>query len=144
MPSTRSEPTTRRHPIRIVRRGGLFLGALTVSAAIAGCGGNSAADIVRVPAHADGPAITTPDAQHNAADVSFADHVITGEQQAVAVGKLTDNNSSLPPVKALGTQVAAEGQRQISELTGFLSAWNAPTSPSRPASRTRCAAPMRR
>jgi uncharacterized protein (DUF305 family) len=124
-----SRTTTRPGLIRIVRRGALLVGAVVVSVAIAGCGDNSASDTPPNAAPApdtDSTAATTPDGPHNDADITFAEQVIPYQEQAVAMGRLTGNNSYLPQVKALGGRIATVQQQQIAELTGFLRAWNAP------------------
>ena len=107
---------------------GVTGGLLAVSLVLTACGGSNAA----APANpAPSVSYSAPaTAQHNAADVAFAQSMIPHHRDAVAMADLAADRAQDPEVKALAEQIQAAQQPEIDQLTGFLSAWGAEVSPS--------------
>ena len=107
---------------------GVTGGLLAVSLVLTACGGSNAA----APANpAPSVSYSAPaTAQHNAADVAFAQSMIPHHRDAVAMADLAADRAQDPEVKTLAEQIQAAQQPEIDQLTGFLSAWGAEVSPS--------------
>ena len=107
---------------------GVTGGLLAVSLALTACGGSNAAAPANPAPSVSSSAPAT--AQHNAADVAFAQSMIPHHRDAVAMADLAADRAQDPEVKALAEQIQAAQQPEIDQLTGFLSAWGAEISPS--------------
>jgi uncharacterized protein (DUF305 family) len=111
---------------RTSRRLGLAGGALALSLALSACGGEAAP-----PATA--PTGTTPgataqadvSAEHNDADIRFAQTMIPHHQQAVEMAEIAVDRAQNPEVKALAEQIQGAQDPEIETMTGFLEAWGA-------------------
>ena len=107
---------------------GVTGGLLAVSLVLTACGGSNAAAPANPAPSVSSSAPAT--AQHNAADVAFAQSMIPHHRDAVAMAELAADRAQDPEVKALAEQIQAAQQPEIDQLTGFLSAWGAEVSPS--------------
>ena len=107
---------------------GVTGGLLAVSLVLTACGGsNAAAPANRAPSVSSSAPAT---AQHNGADVAFAQSMIPHHRDAVVMAELAADRAQDPAVKTLAEQIQAAQQPEIDQLTGFLSAWGAEVSPS--------------
>ncbi len=94
--------------------------ALTVGAALGGCGTNTTPPSVRATS-------SPPVAQaYNQADITFAQGMIPHHAQAIAMSEMAAQRTVLPQVKDLAARVQAAQQPEIDQLRGFLRAWNTP------------------
>jgi len=66
-----------------------------------------------------------PAAQHDTADVMFAQMMIPHHQQAVAMAKLAATRASMGEVKKLATAIEGAQQPEIDKMTGWLKSWGA-------------------
>jgi uncharacterized protein (DUF305 family) len=107
---------------------GVTGGLLAASLVLTACGGSNAAAPANPAPSVSSSAPAT--AQHNAADVAFAQSMIPHHRDAVAMADLAADRAQDPEVKALAEQIQAAQQPEIDQLTGFLSAWGAEVSPS--------------
>jgi uncharacterized protein (DUF305 family) len=107
---------------------GVTGGLLAVSLVLTACGGSNAAAPANPAPSVSSSAPAT--AQHDAADVAFAQSMIPHHRDAVAMAELAADRAQDPEVKALAEQIQAAQQPEIDQLTGFLSAWGAEVSPS--------------
>ena len=107
---------------------GVTGGLLAVSLVLTACGGSNAAAPANPAPSVSSSAPAT--AQHNAADVAFAQSMIPHHRDAVAMADLAADRAQDPEVKTLAEQIQAAQQPEIDQLTGFLSAWGAEVSPS--------------
>jgi uncharacterized protein (DUF305 family) len=107
---------------------GVTGGLLAVSLVLTACGGSNAAAPANPALSVSSSAPAT--AQHDAADVAFAQSMIPHHRDAVAMAELAADRAQDPEVKALAEQIQAAQQPEIDQLTGFLSAWGAEVSPS--------------
>jgi uncharacterized protein (DUF305 family) len=106
-----------RSSIRAVGGGALVLSlALTLSA----CGG-SAAPAGEAPTSASADA----GAQHNDADVGFAQAMVPHHQQAIEMAEVALERAQDAEVRALAEQIRATHDPQLTTLTGFLESWGA-------------------
>jgi uncharacterized protein (DUF305 family) len=86
--------------------------AVLAAVALAACGSSGA--------KADG-------AGHNAADVMFAQNMITHHRQAIAMAGLAATRASSPKVKELASRIEKAQDPEITTMTGWLNAWHEPT-----------------
>jgi uncharacterized protein (DUF305 family) len=103
------------------------------AAALAGCGGSDSSGAAAPPAASSSttpaPATTTPSgvsAEHNDADLRFAQMMIPHHEQALEMAQLAAGRASAQPVKDLAEQIRAAQDPEIATLNGFLQAWGAP------------------
>jgi uncharacterized protein (DUF305 family) len=107
---------------------GVAGGLLAVSLVLTGCGGSTTtAPANPVPST---PSAAQPAAQHNDADVEFAQMMIPHHRDAVAMAELAADRAESSEVKTLAEQIQAAQQPEIDQLTGFLNAWGAEVPPS--------------
>jgi len=66
-----------------------------------------------------------PDAS-NAADVTFATHMIPHHHQAISMASMAESKASTPEVKALATRISRAQEPEITTMSGWLKAWGAP------------------
>ncbi|WP_370950204.1 DUF305 domain-containing protein [Amycolatopsis sp. cg5] len=69
----------------------------------------------------------SPEADHNQADVTFAQRMIPHHRQALAMSENLPSDSD-EPVKALARQIQAAQAPEIDRLTGWLKDWSASAS----------------
>jgi uncharacterized protein (DUF305 family) len=112
---------------RTIRRG-LALGATTLTALIIAACSNSGSD-PGMPGMDHGSMATSPaaGADHNTADVQFAQMMIAHHQQAVQMATLADTRAADPEIKALAAQIKAAQQPEITTMSGWLTGWGQPT-----------------
>ena len=103
-------------------------GLLAVSLVLTGCGGSNTTAPANPAPSVSSAAPST--AQHNDADVAFAQMMIPHHRDAVAMAELAADRAQDPEVKALAEQIQAAQQPEIDQLTGFLNAWGAEVPPS--------------
>ncbi|MBY8871664.1 DUF305 domain-containing protein [Micromonospora sp. PLK6-60] len=104
--------------------------SLTAAAFLVGCGSSddhSATGGGHGSPTATVPADSTSVAAHNAADVMFAQMMIPHHQQAVAMADLAATRATDPQVKQLAAQIKDAQAPEIATLSGWLTAWGAPT-----------------
>ena len=107
-------------------------GALALSLILSGCGGGST---TTAPASTGGatsaaaPSSASPatavSAQHNDADVAFAQMMIPHHQQAIAMAEIAVDRAQRAEVTSLAEQIRTAQGPEITQLTGFLTAWGA-------------------
>ena len=107
-------------------------GALALSLILSGCGGGST---TTAPASTGGatsaaaPSSASPatavSAQHNDADVEFAQMMIPHHQQAIAIAEIAVDRAQRAEVTSLAEQIRTAQGPEITQLTGFLTAWGA-------------------
>jgi uncharacterized protein (DUF305 family) len=101
-------------------------GVLALSVVLSACGGDATAP-------STGPTATTPtatatagvSAEHNDADIRFAQMMIPHHRQAVEMAELAVDRAENPEVKALAEQIRSAQDPEIEAMTGYLTAWGA-------------------
>lgn len=89
----------------------LIVGAVVLAA----CGGN------------DGDGTGRPAADHNAADVTFAQNMIPHHRQAVEMAGLAETQAASPEVKTLARQIRDAQAPEIATMVGWLNDWDEST-----------------
>jgi len=69
---------------------------------------------------------TQPGADHNQADVTFAQSMIPHHQQAIAMAKMAEARASNPQVKELAAAIRQAQEPEIAQLTQWLRDWGEP------------------
>jgi uncharacterized protein (DUF305 family) len=64
--------------------------------------------------------------QHNNADITFAQRMITHHQQAVEMARLAPLRAGSQSVKQCASAIEAAQQPEIDQMTAMLKSWNAP------------------
>jgi uncharacterized protein (DUF305 family) len=88
--------------------------AVVMTAAVSACGGSPAAQ---------------PPANHNSADVTFADKMIPHHRQALDMSALVPSRTTNHELIVMAKQIALEQQAQIDTLQGLLHEWGEPSAP---------------
>jgi uncharacterized protein (DUF305 family) len=104
---------------------GLAGGLLVLSLALIGCGGTTPAGTAPASSAPAGSVTAQAGAQFNDADVAFAQMMIPHHREAVEMADLAVDRAQNPEVKALAEQIRAAQEPEITQLTGFLTAWGA-------------------
>lgn len=102
--------------------------ALVTATVVGGCGSGGlspAAQPAPPPASTQAPA-----AEHNEADIRFAQQMIPHHAQAVRMAELAPTRASSADVKRLAAAIQAAQQPEIDQMTAMLSRWGAPTAAS--------------
>jgi uncharacterized protein (DUF305 family) len=108
--------------VRKITRVSLALVAATV---VGGCGAGGSSPAAQP---APPPASTQAQAaEHNEADIRFAQQMIPHHAQAVRMAELAPTRASSADVKRLAAAIQAAQQPEIDQMTAMLSRWGAPT-----------------
>ena len=107
-------------------------GAITLILALAACGDNEGATTDAGSTSTTAPS-TAPSAsgaaevsaEHNDADVAFAQTMIVHHRQAIDMADLAADRAANEEVKLLAEQISAAQGPEIQMMTGFLHAWDA-------------------
>jgi uncharacterized protein (DUF305 family) len=104
-------------------------GVLALALILTGCGGTTtSAGTAGAPSVA-APSSQSPtgavSAQHNDADVAFAQAMIPHHQQAIEMAEIATDRAQRPEVKSLAEQIRTAQGPEIAQLNGFLTAWGA-------------------
>lgn len=94
--------------------------ALTVGAALGGCGTNDTAP----SGYPTGS--QSVNRTHNQADITFTQSMIPHHAQAIAMAKTATQRANAPQVKDLAARIQAAQQPEIDQMSRWLRAWNAP------------------
>ncbi|MFR9802726.1 DUF305 domain-containing protein [Pseudonocardia sp. RS010] len=106
-----------------------LLGIATAAAAaalLAGCGGTQPASTAAPSTTAAAPSSAAVSAEHNDADVSFAQGMIVHHTQAIDMAKLATDRANNEQVKQLATKIEQAQGPEIDQMRGFLAAWGEP------------------
>ena len=111
----------------VPRRAASAIAVAAVLAFAAGCGGDndSASSGNEQPAPSATASASAAASGHNEADVEFAQGMIPHHQQAVEMAELAGTRAANPKVKELGAKIAAAQAPEITQMTGWLTAWGA-------------------
>ena len=115
---------------RTARRLAALATGAALTALLTACGGGATTDSATNAAPAAAPTVPSGSssavtAEHNDADIRFAQLMIPHHQQAVEMAELAADRADSPPVTDLAEQIRAAQDPEIATLTGFLQAWGA-------------------
>ncbi|SFO62034.1 Uncharacterized conserved protein, DUF305 family [Pseudonocardia ammonioxydans] len=106
---------------------------LVAALVLTACGGGDPAGSATPASSAPAPAgATAPgapvSAEHNQADIAFAQRMIPHHQQAVEMSKLATDRAGSDDVRRLATEIEQAQSPEMAQMRGFLAAWGAPES----------------
>ena len=106
---------------------------LTAALVLSACGGaepaGSAAPANPAPAPTSAAAPSAAvSAEHNEADIAFAQGMIPHHQQAVEMSTLAADRAGSDDVRSLATEIEQAQGPEIAQMQAFLTTWGAPTS----------------
>jgi uncharacterized protein (DUF305 family) len=84
------------------------------------------AAIALILAGCAGPTGAAVPADHNPADVTFAQGMIPHHRQAIEMSRLAADRAASPRVKELAARIEQAQDPEIEQLTGMLETWGAP------------------
>ena len=99
--------------------------ALVTAVVVTACGAGGSSPAV-APAPPPAPS-TAPAAEHNEADVQFAQMMIPHHAQAVRMAELAPTRAGSADVKRLAAAIQTAQQPEIDQMTAMLARWGAPT-----------------
>ncbi|MFE7203388.1 DUF305 domain-containing protein [Pseudonocardia alni] len=111
--------------------------ALTAALVLTACGGGEPADgaapanSAPAPTSAAAPSAAIS-AEHNQADIAFAQGMIPHHQQAVKMSKLAADRAGSDDVRRLAIDIEQAQGPEIAKMQAFLTAWGAPAPGSMP------------
>jgi uncharacterized protein (DUF305 family) len=106
----------------------VFWGAAAVVIALASCSGPSSPE--RTGPAGPSPAHDSRSAEHNAADVAFAEDMIPHHRQAVDMTAMVPSRSTNPDLLVIATHISSDQQAEILTMKGLLAQWGVPDAPS--------------
>ena len=104
--------------------GGL-VAATTAAVLLAGCSNSSSAPAGTSAAAAPSPTASVS-AEHNSADVAFAQGMIPHHEQAIAMSSQAATRAASQEVKDLATRIGEGQGPELEQMTRMLQAWGAP------------------
>ncbi|GAA1381286.1 hypothetical protein GCM10009613_06960 [Pseudonocardia kongjuensis] len=105
---------------------------LTAALVLTACGGGdpaggaAPANPAPAPTSAAAPSGAAISAEHNQADIAFAQGMIPHHQQAVEMSKLATDRAGSDEVRRLATEIEQAQGPEIATMQAFLTAWGAP------------------
>ena len=113
-----------------IKKMALATTAVTAALALSGCGGGEPTGSAgqAPPAPTSSAAGQQVSADHNEADIAFAQGMIPHHRQAVDMANLAADRAESDQVKQLATAIQQAQGPEIQQLQGFLAAWGAPES----------------
>lgn len=105
---------------------GGVLAAVTVAAVVTGC--SSTSPTPAPPAAAPSASVSSGPvaAEHNAADVAFAQGMIPHHNQAIEMSRLAPTRAASQEVKDLAVKIEQAQAPELNQMNGMLAAWGAP------------------
>ncbi|WP_211261509.1 DUF305 domain-containing protein [Pseudonocardia acaciae] len=100
--------------------------ALATSGILAACGNTGASQAAPPSAPPASLAPASQAAEHNEADVRFAQQMIPHHTQAVRMAELAPTRAASAEVKKLASAIQAAQQPEIDQLNAMLARWGAP------------------
>jgi len=78
------------------------------------------------------PASASQSADHNAADVAFAQGMLPHHRQAVDMAAMVPSRTTNPDVRMMATHISWDQQAEILTMTGMLAQWGEPVATNHP------------
>jgi uncharacterized protein (DUF305 family) len=101
------------------------VGVLSLALALSACGGSAAPTGSTAASEAPASAPADAGAQHNEADVRFAQMMIPHHRQALEMAGVALQRTQNAEVRALAEQIQSAQDPEITILSGYLEAWGA-------------------
>jgi uncharacterized protein (DUF305 family) len=101
------------------------VGILALALALSACGGSAAPTGSTAASEAPASAPADAGAEHNDADIRFAQMMIPHHQQALEMAETALQRTQNAEVRALAEQIQSAQDPEITTLSGFLESWGA-------------------
>jgi uncharacterized protein (DUF305 family) len=101
------------------------VGMLALALAVSACGGSAAPTGSTAASEAPASAPADAGAEHNDADIRFAQMMIPHHQQALEMAETALQRTQNAEVRALAEQIQSAQDPEITTLSGFLESWGA-------------------
>ncbi|HZS20352.1 MAG TPA: DUF305 domain-containing protein [Pseudonocardiaceae bacterium] len=105
---------------------GVLAAAAAAGLLLTGCGTKTSSNPAPPPPAARSVPVTSPQQQHNQADVVFVQNMVLHHTQAITMSQIARNQASAAQVKDLATRIEAEQSPQIEQMNSLLSEWGIP------------------
>jgi uncharacterized protein (DUF305 family) len=105
----------------------VFWGAAAVVIVLASCSGPSGPE--RTGPTGPSPTRDSRSAEHNAADVAFAEGMIPHHRQAVDMAAMVPSRSTNPDLLVMATHISSDQQAEILTMKGLLAQWGVQDAP---------------
>jgi uncharacterized protein (DUF305 family) len=112
-------------PFRLSARLSAAVGAVALPVVLVACAGGGAQTPAQPGAATSAESAAEVSAEHNEADVRFAQMMIPHHEQAVEMAGIAVDRATSPEVTELATQIRSAQDPEIATMTGFLQAWDA-------------------
>ena len=93
---------------------------------LTGCGNKTSPNPAPPPPAARSAPATSPQQQHNQADVVFLQNMVLHHTQAITMSQIARNQASAAQVKDLAARIETEQSPQIQQMNSLLSEWGVP------------------
>jgi uncharacterized protein (DUF305 family) len=93
---------------------------------LTGCGNKTSPNPAPPPPAARSAPATSPQQQHNKADVVFLQNMVLHHTQAITMSQIARNQASAAQVKDLAARIETEQSPQIQQMNSLLSEWGIP------------------
>ena len=110
----------------IPRMVGVLAAAATAGLLLTGCGNKTSSNPAPPPPAARSAPATSPQQQHNQADVVFLQNMVLHHTQAIAMSQIARNQASAAQVKDLAARIEAEQSPQMQQMNSLLTEWGIP------------------
>ena len=112
--------------MRIPHVVGVLAAAAAAGLLLTGCGNKTGSNPAPPPPTARSAPATSPQQQHNQADVVFLQNMVLHHTQAITMSQIARNQASAAQVKDLAARIEAEQSPQIQQMNTLLSEWGIP------------------
>jgi uncharacterized protein (DUF305 family) len=104
---------------------GVLAAAAVAGLLLTGCGNKTSSNPAPPPVARSAPA-TSPQQEHNQADVVFLQNMVLHHTQAITMSQIARNQASAAQVKDLAARIEAEQSPQIQQMSSLLTEWGIP------------------
>lgn len=111
--------------MRIPHVVGVLAAAAAAGLLLTGCGNKTGSTPPPPPAARSAPA-TSPEQQHNQADVVFLQNMLLHHTQAITMSQSARDQAGAAQVKDLAARIEAEQRPQIQQMNALLTEWGVP------------------
>lgn len=105
---------------------GVLAAAAAAGLFLTGCSTKTSSNPAPPPPAARSGPVTSPQQQHNQADVVFLQNMVLHHTQSMTMSQIARNQASAAQVKDLVARIEAEQSPQIQQMTSLLNEWGIP------------------
>lgn len=105
---------------------GVLAAAAAAGLLLTGCGNKPNSTPAPPPPAARSVPVTSPQQQHNQADVVFLQNMVLHHTQAITMSQIARNQASAAQVKDLASRIETEQRPQVQQMNSLLAEWGIP------------------